>query len=187
MTLCKRCGLWNGPCGIHHGEKPSPVIIYRRRFGLSRWKCTARQASVVRLVMAAGVTPVAELSTMDSAGCRRSVRTFASLRKTSSAAQTGLYDVKHVPSVVRCTSTRQSMESTQHNANNGKDFRRRQSSQTRCPGEHGDVDARPANHLATPTSPTTLAPFGLSHRPGLSSVRTAEDVPNHTVASGKQL
>ena len=105
MPLCKRCGLWNGPCGIHHGEKPSPVIIYRRRCGLSRWKCTARQASVVRLVMAAGVTPVAEVSTMDSAGCRRSVRTFASLRKTSSAAQTGLYDVKHVPSVVRCTST----------------------------------------------------------------------------------
>jgi len=50
-------------------------------------------------------------------------------------------------------------------------------------GEHGDVDARPGNHLATPTSPATLAPHGHSHCPGLSSVWTAEDVQQHTVST----
>jgi hypothetical protein len=65
----------------------------------------------------------------------------------------------------------------------GNDFRRRQSSQTLSPGEHRDVDARPANHLATPTSPATLVPHGHSHCPGLSSIWTAEDVQQHTVAT----
>jgi hypothetical protein len=52
--------------------------------------------------------------------------------------------------------------------------------------EQRDVEGRPAAHLPAPTSPTTLAPLGLSHRPGLSSVWTAQDVPKHSVATGKQ-
>ena len=80
----------------------------------------------------------------------------------------------------------QPANSTQHNANTGNDFRRRRRSETLSPGEQRDVAARPADHIPAPISPTTFAPLGLSHRPGLSSVRTAEDVRKHTVATGKQ-
>ncbi len=63
--------------------------------------------------------------------------------------------------------------STQHNANTGKDFRGHPRSQALRPGEHRDITTRPGTDLLAPISPTTLAPLGLSHRPGLSSVRTA--------------
>ncbi|MFM8477524.1 MAG: hypothetical protein ACKOEO_17210, partial [Planctomycetaceae bacterium] len=53
------------------------------------------------------------------------------------------------------------------NANTGNDFRRGQRSETLSPGEQHNVEARPADHIPTPTSPTTLAPRGLSHRPGV--------------------
>lgn len=181
MPLCERCGLCNGPCGIQHGDEIPAGRVYRRRCGLSRGKYSARQAGVVRRVMAAGVTPVAEVSTMDSAGCSRSVRTLASLRKTSSEAQTGLCGVKHLPYVVRCTSN--PAVSGIHATTFGDYFRRRQSSQTLSPGEHRDVDARPASHLATSTSHATLAPHGHSYCPGLSSIWTAEGVQQHTVAT----
>ncbi|MFN9040786.1 MAG: hypothetical protein ACK5YO_31140 [Planctomyces sp.] len=39
------------------------------------------------------------------------------------------------------------------------DFRRRQSSQTLSPGEHRDVDARPASHLATPKADSANTKF----------------------------
>ncbi|MFM8725324.1 MAG: hypothetical protein ACKON9_09365, partial [Planctomycetaceae bacterium] len=83
-ALC-RCGLRNGPCGIHHGDEPWPAGVYRRRCGLSRWKCSARQAGAVRFVMAAGVTPVAEVGTMDSAGCTRSDKTLFAREATPPA------------------------------------------------------------------------------------------------------
>ncbi|MFM7168958.1 MAG: hypothetical protein ACKO3T_27280, partial [Planctomycetaceae bacterium] len=65
-----------GPCGIHHGEESSPLGVYRWRGGLSLWKWAAWQAGEVRFVMTAGVTPVAEIGTIDSAGCTRSVKTL---------------------------------------------------------------------------------------------------------------
>ncbi|MGV2336312.1 MAG UNVERIFIED_CONTAM: hypothetical protein LVR18_20130 [Planctomycetaceae bacterium] len=68
---------------------------------------------------------------------------------------------------------RKSAHSTEHNANTGNDFRQRQRSETLSPGEQRDVAVRPADHIPSPISPTTLAALGLSHRPLLSSVRTA--------------
>ena len=65
----------------------------------------------------------------------------------------------------------------------GNDFRRRQSSQTLSPEAQCDVECRPANYLATSTSPATLAPHGHSYWPGLSSIWTAEGVQQHTVAT----
>ena len=61
----------------------------------------------------------------------------------------------------------------QHNANPGSDFRRHPRSQTLCRRRKREITIRPANHLPVPISPATLAPLGLSHRPGLSSVWTA--------------
>jgi len=61
----------------------------------------------------------------------------------------------------------------QHNGNSGNDFRRHARSQTLCRQSKRDVTTRPATHLPVPISHTTLAPLGLSHRPGLSSVWTA--------------
>ncbi|MGV2340324.1 MAG UNVERIFIED_CONTAM: hypothetical protein LVR18_42160 [Planctomycetaceae bacterium] len=52
---------------------------------------------------------------------------------------------------------RQAANSTQHNANNGSDFRRQPRSQALSRGEQRDVEHPPADHLRAPISAATLA------------------------------
>jgi hypothetical protein len=79
----------------------------------------------------------------------------------------------HRPSCFETPPDLQLARSTQYNANTGNDFRRGQRSETLSLHEQRDVEGHPAAHLPARISPATLAPLGLSHRPGLSAVWTA--------------
>ena len=92
----------------------------------------------------------------------------------------------HRPPGFETQPERQPAPSPQYNGNSGNDFRRHPRSQTLCHSSNREITTRHGRHLLAPISPATLAPLGLSHCPGLSSVWIAEDVPKHTVATAKQ-
>ncbi len=60
----------------------------------------------------------------------------------------------------------QPAESTQHTANNGRDFGQRAGSETLSLREQRDFEDRPADHLPALISAATLVPLALLRRPG---------------------